>query len=277
LLAKISAYLFSNGTKILLVFISAPLALFAAVTVLEGFLAALGLAIAFKKYPCKTKWTLTKSIAGKLLHESWLYILSGVAIIIYMRIDQVMIKKMLGIEQLGIYAAILPIATVWQVIPMALNASLAPYVARKKATNEEDYWLALQKIFKAYAMIGWLVCLPTIALSHWLVPLLYGDLYQEGAYVLSIYVLTNLFINMGMAQGLWMLNERRAIIGLANTLVGAIVCVVGNLLLIPMFGINGVAAAAVLAQMSACVLTNIFSSRRIFFMQIRSITYPFPT
>jgi PST family polysaccharide transporter len=79
---------------------------------------------------------------------------------------------------------------------------------------------------------------------------------------------------MGVAQGLWMLNERKPLISLANTLTGAVVCVVGNYLLIPHFGIAGVATVAVLAQLSSAVLTNLIFSRRIFVMQIRSLAWP---
>jgi PST family polysaccharide transporter len=272
--AKVTAYIISSGVKVALILIGAPLVAFAAVMVLEGLLAAVGLALAYKRFPCEQRWARATNIARKLLHESWPFILSGVSIMIYMRIDQIMIKEMLGTQQLGIYAAVLPLATLWQVIPVTLNASLAPFVARKKAESEAAYWLALQKIFKVYALLGWLVCIPTIVLGHWVVALLYGPQYHEGALVLSIYVLTNLFINMGMAQGLWMLNERKPLISLANTLTGAVVCVVGNYLLIPHFGIAGVAAVAVLAQLSSTVLTNLIFSRRIFVMQIRSLAWP---
>jgi PST family polysaccharide transporter len=79
---------------------------------------------------------------------------------------------------------------------------------------------------------------------------------------------------MGVAQGLWMLNERRPIISLVNTAVGATVCVAGNMLLIPKFGIIGTAAVAVIAQFFSTVLTNLIFSRRIFFLQIRSLALP---
>ena len=272
--AKVTAYLISSSAKVTLILIGAPLEAFAAVILLEGLLAALGLALAYKRFSCKQRWGRNINIARKLLHESWPFILGGVSIMIYMRIDQIMIKEMLGSTPLGIYAAVLPLATLWQVIPVTLNASLAPFVARKKANSEAEYWLALEKIFKVYSLIGWMVCIPTIALGHWIVPLIYGSQYREGVLVLSIYVLTNLFINMGMAQGLWMLNERRPIISLVNTVTGAIVCIVGNYLFIPHFGISGVAAVAVLAQLSSTVLTNLVFSRRIFLMQIRSLTWP---
>lgn len=271
--AKVTAYIISNGVKVALILIGAPLVAFAAVILIEGLLTAVGLALAYKHFPCEQRWASAINIARKLLHESWPFILSGVSIMIYMRIDQIMIKEMLGTQQLGVYAAILPLATLWQVIPMTLNASFAPFVARKKVESEAGYWLTLQKIFNAYALLGWLVCIPTVALAHWAVPLLYGPQYREGAMVLSIYIFTNLFINMGMAQSLWMLNERRAVISLVNTIVGAVVCIIGNWLIMPIYGIPGVAGVAVAAMASSAVLTNIFFSKKIMLIQIKSLAF----
>lgn len=273
-LAKLTAYLISSGIKVALILNGAPLVAFAAVMVLDGLTAAIGLAVAYKRFPSEKRWNRASSTARQLLIESWPFILSGISIMVYMRIDQIMIKEMLGAKELGIYAAVLPLATLWQFIPMMLNASLAPFVARKKAESEAAYWQALQKIFKVYALLGWLICIPTVALANMAVGILFGPQYQQGAVVLSIYVFTNLFINMGVAQGLWLLNERRAIISFVKAIVGGVVAVVGNWLLIPQFGITGVAVVAVLAQVASAVLMNVLLSRRIFLMQIRSLIWP---
>lgn len=273
-LAKLTAYLISNGVKVALILSSAPLAAFAAVMALDGLTSALGLAVAYRRFPCPQRWNRTSNMACQLLAESWPFILSGISIMVYMRIDQIMIKEMLGVKALGIYSAVLPLATLWQFIPMMLNASLAPFVARKKAESEAAYWEALQKIFKFYALLGWLVCIPTVVFANMTVDVLYGAQYQQGALVLSIYVFTNLFINLGVAQGLWLLNERRAIFSLINALVGAVVAVTGNWLFIPQFGIAGVAIVAVFAQLVSTVFMNLIFSRRIFHMQIRSLVWP---
>jgi len=274
-LAKLTAYMISNGVKVAFILNNAPLIAFAAVMALDGLIAAIGLAIAYRQFPCDQRWICVAATARQLLSESWPFILSSVAIMIYMRIDLIMIKEILGTQPLGIYAAVLPLATLWQFIPMMLNASLAPFVARKKAESESAYWKVLQKIFKAYALLGWLVCIPTVVFAKLLVSFLYGSQYQQGAMVLSIYVFTNLFINMGVAQGLWLLNERRGIINLANTLVGAVIAVAGNWLLTPLFGIAGVAMVAVFAQLMSAVFMNLIFSKRVFFMQIRSLVWPF--
>lgn len=272
-LAKLVAYLISSGVKVALILNGAPLVAFAAVMVLDGLTAAIGLAVAYKRLPCNKRWSRAAGTARQLLTESWPFILGGISIMVYMRIDQIMIKEMLGARELGIYAAVLPLATLWQFIPMMLSASLAPFVARKKAESEAAYWQALQRIFKAYAVLGWLVCIPTVVLANWVVGILYGEQYQQGAMVLSIYVFTNLAINMGVAQGLWLLNERKAIISLYKTLVGAVVAILGNWLVIPYFGIAGVSCIAVLAMTSAAIFSNIFFSKRIFMMQIASLFF----
>lgn len=265
----------SNGIKVVLILNDAPLVAFAGVIALDSLTAAVGLAVAYRRYPCPMRWTKTTHIAHQLLSESWPFVLSGMSIMVYMRIDQIMVKEMLGAQQLGIYAAVLPLATLWQIIPMTLNASLAPFVARKKAESEVAYWESLQKIFKAYALIGWLVCIPTVAVSNLAVGILFGPSYQQGSAVLSIYVFTNLFINMGVAQGLWLLNEHRAIVSLAKTFSGAVIAIVGNWLLIPHFGIIGVAIVAVLAQLTSAIVMNLFFSKRLFLIQIRSLMWPF--
>lgn len=273
-LAKMTAFLLSSVVKVVLILSGAPLAAFAAVVMLDGLTAAIGLAIAYKRSPCAERWSQALSTASQLLAESWPFILSGISIMVYMRIDQIMIKEMLGPRELGIYAAVLPLAALWQGIPMTLNASIAPFMARKKAESEQAYWQAMQKIFKAYAFLGWLVCIPTALLAHIAVTALYGSAYREGAIVLSIYVFTNLFINMGVAQSLWLLNDRRAIVSLVKTMVGAVIAVVCNWLLIPHYGIVGVAVVAVLAQFVSAVFTSLLFSKRVFLLQIRSLLWP---
>ena len=272
-LAKLTAYLISSGVKVALIVYGAPLVAFAAVMVLDGLTAAIGLAVAYRRLPCDKRWQRAYATACDLLSESWPFILGGLSIMVYMRIDQIMIKEMLGPKELGIYAAVLPLATLWQFIPMVLNTSLAPFVARKKAESEEAYWQALQKIFRAYALLGWVVCIPIVIFSNIVISILYGVEYKDGASVLTIYVFTNIAINMGVAQGLWLLNERKPIISLIKTLIGAAVAILGNWLVIPYFGITGVAAVGVLAMLSSAIFSNIIFSKKILFIQLKSLFF----
>jgi PST family polysaccharide transporter len=271
--AKLIAYFLSSALRVGLILIHAPLIAFAWVLALDALASAIALVVAYRRYPSDENWVRERQVATRLLHESWPFILSGISIMIYMRIDQVMIREMLGARQLGIFAAVLPLATLWQFIPMTLTTSLAPFVARRKAESDLLYWNALSRIFKSFAILGWAICIPTALIAPFIVHGLFGSQYSSGSSVLAVYVFTNLFINMGLAQTLWTLNERRAYINLTNTIAGAAVCVLGNWLAIPRYGIVGVAAVAVFSQAVSTVFINAVFSRAILVIQLKSLFF----
>ena len=270
-LAKFSAYVIANAIRVAMILMDAPLIAFALVIGLEAFLNACGLYIAYRLYPCGQFWTSSIKKSKELLLESWPYILSTLSIILYMRIDQIMIKAYLGDDQLGIYAAILPLATLWQFLPMTIMVSLGPLVASKKLEGDRAYLKLLYQIFRLYALLGWASCALVFIFSGYLIPLLYGEQYLKGVGVIKIYVLTNIFINMGVAQSLWLINERKPIISMYKTLSGAISCVIGNILLLPMYGIQGAAWVAVISMGVSAVFSNLIFDKKIFFMQMRSL------
>lgn len=267
---RLVTYLLSNGLKVIFILNDSTIVSFAAVTALEALLCAIGLFYSYKKYPA-TDLTVSLSIAKHLLKESWPYIFSSLSVMVYMRIDQLMIKSYLGTTELGVYAAILPLAMTWTFIVTTLTTSLSPYIARKKNNDEEQYWKALSNIFRLYALLGWVICLGVYIVSPFIVPILFGDSYLVGIPILKIIVFVNVFINMGVAQSLWILNERKSKVAMYRTLFGAIVCIVSNVLLIPLYGIYGAAYSALIAQFCSTILSNVFICKKIFLLQIKSL------
>lgn len=269
--AKLAAYVVSSGIKVVLILINAPLVYFAAVIAFDALVSAGGLIVSYKLYPCKDQWSIVGATSKALLKEGWPFMLSGISVIAYMRIDQIMIKEMMGEIDLGIYAAVIPLAALGQIVPITLATSLAPFIARKKAEGEEAYWRALKAVFQGLALIGWISSIVIVLFSELVVDVLFGETYQAGATVLAAYALTNLFISLGVAQWLWSLNERRSKFYLYKTLVGGLVCVLGNLLVIPRFGLVGVAWVAVIAQFTSVVATNLYIAPRVLKLQLSSI------
>jgi PST family polysaccharide transporter len=267
-LAKISAYFISNAIRVALILFEAPLMAFAIVIALEGALTAIALHFSYKQFPCNGMWQKHYPEAKKLLQESWPYLISGLSIMLYMRIDQIMIKSMLGERELGIYAAIIPISNLWNMIPVAICASIAPMFARKRVEGAEIFNALLVNMFRFF----WALCLLVIAvtwlLSGFVVQLMYGQAYIEAIPVLNIYVLTCIPVFMGVGQGLWLLNERKSYLSPIQTVTGAVVSIITNLVCIPLWGIEGAAIAAVVAQLSSCFLINSIFARNLFAMQI---------
>ncbi len=268
--AKLIAYIVSNGIKIIFIKIQAPLYFFSIAILIESIFVASSLILSFRTHK-SSKFKFSKIVAIKLLNEGWPLILSSVSIVIYMRMDQIFIKYYLGEYNLGIYAAVLPLATIWQFLPGTLATSFAPIVILKKNESNDAYWSVLRRIFNFYSLIGWLICVPMFFFSTQIVSILFGQKYILGSYILKIYVFSNLFINLGVAQSLWIYNEKKSIVYLYKTLIGSSICIIGNVFFLPKFGLYAAATIAVFSQAFSAVVSNIFFTKRILFLQLRAI------
>ena len=66
--------------------------------------------------------------AKQMLKNSFPLLLTGTAILIYMKIDQVMLKELVGTETVGTYAAAVKLCEVWYHIPVLIAVSLYPAI-----------------------------------------------------------------------------------------------------------------------------------------------------
>ncbi|MGD0187772.1 MAG: flippase [Roseiarcus sp.] len=267
IIPKFVAVLVSNSVKIALLVSAAPLYAFALVVTIEALVGSLGLCFSYRLLPTAHAWRIGFRMAIRLLSESYPYLASGLAVTVYMRIDQIMIKAFLGYEASGLFAAALPFSTISYAIPAILCVSLAPVVARKKHEGTAAYKELLLLIFRAFGLMSILICLVTALAAPLLIGIVYGHRFAGAAPVLAIHVFCSFFVFQGMAQSLWMVNERRGHWALGQTLFGAAVAIGANVLLLPTLGVTGAAISAVLSQAASAVFSNLLISREILAMQ----------
>jgi len=263
-IAKLVSYLFSNGVRVFLLLYKAPLIAFAGVICLESAALAVALIVAYRRFPADNRWRADMAQAKQLLHLCWPFIASGVMITAYMRIDQIMLKEMLGERELGIYAVALTLSQVWNIIPATLVASLAPFVARKKSRSEAEYRDALVIIFRFFAIVAFLGTVLTALAAPWIVGLLYGVEYRASAPVLSVLVFVIFFVFQGIAQSLWVVNDNVRIVNLIGTFLAALISIIANLVLIKKFGIMGAVFSCLLAQGASVVFFPCLFRRDLF-------------
>jgi len=273
-LYRVTIYTFSNIAKVLLVLYEANLTAFVVMLVVEFTLYALAFLHAYRSLRTTKNWSVNFTLGLSYLKESAPYILSGLSIMIYMRFDQILLKQYLGNAQLGIYAAVIPLATIWYIIPTSLTSSIIPFVSEVRRRSEKEYMTLLRKVMRLYAIFGWIVFFCTLLIAPYIVPFLYGSAYDDSILALIIFSLTNLFVGMGMARSLWIVNERKPSVSLYSTLIGAIICILGNIVLIPLLGMLGCAIVAVLTQFVSSIGTSFFLAKPVFFIQIQAIIKP---
>lgn len=268
------AFLVFAAIKVVLILQTAPLMAFVWIVLAEAALVVLLLLIIYtQKGNQFSAWQSSYARAKSLLNDSWPLILSGLAAMIYMRIDQIMLGQMLSDEAVGIYSAAARLSEVWYFIPMAITSSTFSAIIEAKNISLKLYYLRLKKLFDFLAIIALSLAVIISFTSSWIIKILYGPGYEESALVLIIHIWAGIFVFMGVASSRWFILENLQKYTFYRTLIGGIVNILLNLILIPNFGVIGSAWATVIAQAVASVLFNAFNikTRNIFILQLEAI------
>ncbi len=275
--AQIVSLVISSITKLVFVWIAAPLVWFACVFLLDAVVRAVGLTAMYLQNTGKVwHWKWRWQTAKVLLRDSWPLILSGMVISIYMKIDQVMIKEMLGAEQVGHYAAAVRLSEAWYFVPMAITSSVFPAIINAKKQSEELYYQRLQQLYDLMVWLAVAIALPTTFLAPWVIRVLYGDAFLPTAGVLSIHIWAGVFVFLGFVNGRWIIAENLQYIATIRSTAGAMVNVALNIVLIPKYGINGAAIATFFSVFVASHIAFFFinKARMVFRMQNKSFLRP---
>lgn len=266
--AKLSAYCVSNGVRVALLLCQASLVWFVLVVAIDAMIAAAGLALIYRRTQGGVRWLWDFEFAKRLLTETWPYTLSSLAVLVYMRFDQILIREILGSKDLGLYAAVLPLSTVWNMLPTVVCTSVAPFIAKKKSESEYEYYKALLLVFRVFLLTSLSLSVLVAVLSPLIVKLLFGSAYIGSSSILAIHIFTNVPVFLGVAQSLWFTNENRSGVMLRNTLLGGFVALVANYYFLPVLGVEGAAISAVLSFFTSGVILNVFGAKEVFFMQL---------
>jgi PST family polysaccharide transporter len=268
------AFVLMTLVKIYLLLTSAPLIAFAWAGLGEIALTAIFLLAAYRfNHHNMREWRYDGRVARELLRDSWPLILSSIAIMIYMRIDQIMIGQMLGDKEVGLYSAAVRISEVWYFIPMAIVSSVFPAIIDAKKKCEALYYQRLQKLYNLLAILALAVAIPMTFLADWVMELLFGREYFLAGPVLSISIWCGLFASLSVASGKWFINEGYTKLALKRNLYGAVLNIVLNYYLIPIYGMLGAAFSTLLSFALAAYISDVFSkaTRIVFYQKTKAI------
>ena len=266
-------FLFIAAVKVGMILSHASLLAFVIAAFFEALLGTIFLLLFYwKRTGSLTSWKPELTIAKRLLRDSWPLILSGLAVAIYMKIDQIMLGQMLGDQAVGIYSAAVRISEVWYFIPGVIVASVFPSIVEARKTDKNLYYERLQKLYDLIVWIAFAVAIPMTFLSSWLVTVLFGNDYNEAGPILSIHIWSALFVFLGVASSNWFLVENRQILSFQRTALGALANFILNLFLIPKYGVIGAAYATVISYSVVALFYDLLQkeTRRMFRMKIKS-------
>jgi PST family polysaccharide transporter len=270
--AKNGAFLVFAAVRVSLIYVKAPLWAFAAAMTGEIALGAAGLVVGYRLSGGKMFfWRSSKRRATQLLQQSWPVIFSALAIMVYMRLDMVMLKMMQGDFAVGLYAAATRVSEVWYFIPMAIVSSVSPAIMRAK-DDPELFYGRLRKLFSLMTLSACVIGSIVALASPTIIRVLYSNSYSGAAPVLAVHVWASVFVFLGTAQTPWNISKGLLKLSLCWTTVGAVINIAMNLYLIPRYSAMGAAISTVVSYAIAGVFANAISprTRPIFYMQMKS-------
>jgi O-antigen/teichoic acid export membrane protein len=260
--------------KIIFILNGVSLIMLTYIMLAEALITAIGLSLIYvKRYGSIQLWNFNLNYGLFFLRDSWPFIISGIAVVIYTRIDAIMLGQMLGNKSVGIYSVALRISEIWYFIPMTIVASTFPSIIESKRLSEEVYLNKFKKLFRFLFLTALVIAICTSLFAKTAIGLLYGDKYIESASILVLQTWSGIFVFLGVAGGRWFLAENLQRLLIYRTILGAITNIGLNIILIPKFGIHGAAWATLISQAVANVFSNVLGkkSRPLFNMQIKSI------
>jgi PST family polysaccharide transporter len=271
-----AAFLIMLLVKVTLIIQSATLIAFVWASFGEVILTAIFLLLAYKlNHQNMLEWRYDWPLAKSLLKNSWPLILSGLAIMIYMRIDQIMIGQILGNKEVGVFSAAVRISEAWYFIPMAIASSVFPTIILIKQQSETLYIKRLQELFNLISLVGCGVAIFMSFASNHFAILLFGNAYTEASTILAIHVWSGVFVSLGVVSGNWFLIENLQKVILIRTIFGALINILLNLILIPIYSITGAAFSTLLTAIFVNFIVDLGSSRTrsLFNMKLKSFNF----
>lgn len=245
---NIAGNLISALVKFALILLELPLEYFVGALLFDAFLLAAGYLLIYRSQNYRIRnWTFSSALARALLSKSWPLMFAAVLVTIYMKIDQVMIGRILGTEALGIYSTVVPLSEVWYFIPMSIVGSVFPAIINARAESMDRYQRRLQNLYDLMVGISLTIAIFMTFASGFIYDLVYKPEFASGAPVLSLHVWAGIFVFLGVASGQYLINEGLTQLSLFRTAVGALVNILLNLVLLPKFGIIGAAWATLTA------------------------------
>ena len=273
-IAKNIGYLLSTLLKVGLILNEAPLITFAWATLAEIVIGGIGLISIYqvKGFSKIWNWKWSFTTAKNLLRESFPLIFSGFAILIFMKIDQIMLGQMKGDIEVGIYSAAVRVSELWYFIPTAIVSSVSPSIYAAKEKSERHYYKRIGQLLRLLTYISLAIAIPMTFLSKNVILIMFREEYIEAAKILAVHIWASLFVFMGVATLPWFIAEGLNHVSLGKTLLGAILNIILNYLLIPEYGGLGAAIATISSQAVAAFFSNALDkrTRKLFKIQLQS-------
>lgn len=198
------------------------------------------------------------SLVKQLFKDSLPLMVITLSTILFSKMDQLMLGSMLSQYDLGLYSSAIRIVEMMTIFLGLTIQSFFPAIISAKKSNQEQYlyrFVSLSRLLLGGAVV---MALGMSFFSKEIMGILYGEQYQSAYQVLALLSFNAIFVGMSLISHRWYIAEN-----LQKVMMMKIIALVGfniilNLLLIPRYGIMGVAYSSLTSHFIFYFLFELF-------------------
>jgi len=244
---QVITLLISSMVKIFFIYIKAPIEYFASMVLFEASITAINQYIFFKrKGENPFAWNFSFIEVRELLSHCWPIVVSGLMMMVYQKMDQILIKRFIyDLNYLGNYAAAIRMSEASYFIPVAICAAVFPGIVNAKNNKELQY----KRLTQLYSLLIWSAIIISIGgtiFGDWVIAFMYRKGYEMAPGIFRIHIWTTLPVFFSTAWGVWMLAENKQRMIIFLQVISLVCCFFLHINLIPRFGITGAAWSVVI-------------------------------
>jgi len=216
----------------------------------------------------KSRLHVDKALSPFLLKEGWPFMADALFMIVYLKIDVVMLQAFKGSTIVGWYAVASGLLLAFIPLQMAVIQSIFPIFSRTYIEDQGSFSLYFERISRFLLSTGTAVAVIVTLAASLLISILYGKEYIQSVSMLRILIwaLPLMSLSSLARTALMSCNLQRIALWVVGSNV--IVNIVLNLFFIPLFGGHGAAMATILTELAGLILFLAFIRKKLGFVKI---------
>jgi len=184
--------------------------------------------------------------AGTIFSHSFPIAFTSLLAMIYMRIDQVMLHKMVSDSALGQYVAAVKVSELFEALPSALMITIAPVLAVSVA-DPQRFRNYTDRAFRYFMLGACALCVVLSVAAGLVVRILYGKQFAPAAPLLAVLIWSEVPVFFASVVVNVLIAQRKQHLLPIPTLAGAAANIGINLVLIPRYGALGASWATLVS------------------------------
>ena len=206
------------------------------------------------------KFDFDSVLLRKMLKYAAPLLIASLAYVTNENLDKILLDRMIGKEQMGIYAACYKLGVFMILFIMAFRLGAEPFFFNqvKESNAKETY----AKILKWFTVLGTITLLIIISYIDLFANLLLGkEEYFSALSIVPIILLANLFLGIYYNLAIWYKLTDKTKYGMYFSVFGAITTVLINIIFIPKYGYMASAWATLIAYGSMTLISYLYGKK----------------